>query len=74
MGIVVNRKVGKAVVRNTVRRRLRASLVRIVRERWPDGGVPDLDLIVVARPTAAGASSTLLESSLRRALHRSAFP
>ena len=74
MGIVVSRKVGKAVVRNTVRRRLRASMGRIVAERWPDGARHDVDLIVIARPVAADATSTMLEASLRRALARSDFP
>jgi ribonuclease P protein component len=63
VGFVVSRAVGTAVVRNQVRRRLRA----LVRDRI--GGLPDGGLLVVrAAPRAAGASSRELGDDLDRAL------
>ncbi len=72
---MVSRKVGNAVVRNRVRRRLREALREIVRSRGPrSGGPAGVDLIVVARPEAAGADYGQLRDALRKALERSAFP
>lgn len=73
VGIVVSSKVGNAVTRNRVRRRLREALRVIAREdsRWPaDRGV---DLLVITRPDAAGASYAQLKDSLQRALARAEF-
>jgi ribonuclease P protein component len=50
IGITVSSRVGKAVVRNKVRRRLREAL----RSR-SDGLAPGNDLLVIARPAAAHA-------------------
>ena len=73
VGIVASRKVGNAVVRNRVRRRLREALRDLVRAR-PDGPGPQRgDLIVIARPEAAGADYHDLKRSLNRALERSSF-
>ena len=63
MGIVVSKKVGKAVTRNRVRRRLR----EIVRRMH----LPPADLIIVARPEAASADYHALARDLIRALDRS---
>ena len=49
LGISVSRKVGHAVTRNRVKRRLR----EIFRRARPDGA---LDVVVHARPSAASAS------------------
>jgi ribonuclease P protein component len=49
-GFTVSRKVGGAVLRNKVKRWLRESCRRMKAE-FPDG----LDLVIVARPSAAGA-------------------
>ena len=49
-GVTVSRKVGGAVLRNKVKRWIRESCRRM-REEFPDG----LDLVIVARPSAAGA-------------------
>ncbi len=69
VAIVVSRKVGKAVVRNRVRRRLREALLSLVR----DGSTaPSFDVLVVAKPSAAEAGYAELKSSLRSALARGA--
>ena len=65
VGLVVSRKVGDAVARNRVSRRLRA-LCAARLAGWEPG-----DLVVVrALPAAAGASSRTLGRDLDRALHR----
>lgn len=74
VGIVVSRKVGNAVVRNLVRRRIREALRAELQVRRPDGvDRPGRDLLVIARPEAAGADYHGLAGALRRALDRSDF-
>ncbi|MFA7459493.1 MAG: ribonuclease P protein component [Trueperaceae bacterium] len=77
VGVVVSRKVGKAVVRNRVRRRLREALRETLK-----GGVtsaatshsrPSFDLLVIARPSAADADYHELKRSLRSAMARAAL-
>lgn len=76
MGIVVNRKVGKAVVRNRVRRRLREALLSIVRDpQWLPklatvDGVPSFDAMIIVRPSAAEASYGELKRALEQAIQR----
>ncbi|MER3481482.1 MAG: ribonuclease P protein component [Meiothermus sp.] len=62
VGIVVSKKVGKAVVRNKVRRRLREILRRM--------HLPPCELVVVAQPEAAGASFAELLRDLTQALKK----
>jgi ribonuclease P protein component len=65
VGLVVSRKVGNAVVRNRVSRRLRAVCSAHL-DRWSAG-----DLVVVrALPASATATSTELGQDLDRALDR----
>ena len=60
LGITVSRKVGGAVVRNRVKRR-----VRSVFRRDPERLLPDSDLIVIAKPGAGAISSRDIERELR---------
>lgn len=65
LGLSVSRKVGKAVVRNTVRRRLR-EVFRLCVSEIPG----DLDLVVSARPAASGATFEELRAEFGKALSR----
>ena len=65
IGLSTPRAIGGAVVRNRVRRRLR----EIVRERLGDIGA-GYDLLLIARPDAAGASFAELRSALATLLER----
>lgn len=74
MGIVVSRKVGKAVVRNRVRRRLREATRALLREGVApsamEGALPSFDMVVIARPSAAEAPYAQLLHALRQAFER----
>lgn len=63
VGITASGRVGKAVVRNKVRRRLREAL-RARLDQLPTG----LDVLVIARPAAARASWQELNVALDRLL------
>lgn len=60
-GFITSRKVGDAVTRNRVRRRLK-ELVRLYRPRLPEG----IWLVIIARYTASTASYEELEREWRR--------
>jgi ribonuclease P protein component len=64
IGFVVSTKVGGAVIRNAVKRRLREAS-RPLLEALPDDGV---DLVVVARPGAAAAEFGALAADLAKLL------
>jgi ribonuclease P protein component len=65
VGFVVSNAVGGAVVRNTVKRRLRAQVAARL------GAIPGgTDLVVRALPAAAGATSAELGSHLDRQIAR----
>lgn len=70
VGIVVSRKVGNAVVRNRVRRRLREGLRALLIERPTRQRPLACDLIVIARPEAASADYHELKRALGTALQR----
>ena len=77
VGIVVSKKVGKAVVRNRVRRRLREALREVSkREASQPPRLRPLagDLMLIARPEAAEASYAELRRSLEQALAKVARP
>ncbi|MGR2752354.1 ribonuclease P protein component [Agromyces arachidis] len=62
-GFIVSKKVGSAVRRNLVRRRLKAACRELV-----DGGVSAIDVVVRALPTAAGADFDSLRADVVSAL------
>jgi ribonuclease P protein component len=65
LGLSVSRKVGNAVTRNTVRRRLR-EVFRVCTPEVPG----NLDLVVSARPAAAGAAFGELRAEFGKALSK----
>ena len=65
-GFTVSKKIGGAVVRNRVRRRLRA----LVAALKPSEVRPGCDYVVIARPGAVGRSFNELEADLQQALSR----
>ncbi|MGI8649059.1 MAG: ribonuclease P protein component [Rubrobacter sp.] len=65
LGLSVSKKVGNAVVRNTVRRRLREAFHNS-RDEIP----VSLDLVVSARPAASDSPAQDLETELLKALKR----
>lgn len=65
LGLSVSKKVGPAVTRNTIRRRLKEIF------RSSGGELPgDLDLVVSARPAAAEASYQELDDEFARSLSK----
>lgn len=62
-GFTVSRRVGKAVIRNKVKRRLR-EILRLVKLQ------PGWDIIIIARVPAAQADYTDLSGSLRTTLKK----
>ncbi len=65
VGISISRKVGKAVVRNRVKR-----LVKEVIRKWVDQIHPHLDLVFIARNPVVGLNYKEVESSLRHVMKR----
>lgn len=63
VGVVVSKAVGNAVVRNRVKRRLRAQVAPLL-ATVP----PGTDLVLRANPAAAGAASREIGDALARAL------
>lgn len=61
VGITVSSSIGGAVVRNRVRRRIKAIL-----ERYPFGAPPWRDVVVIARPGAGDQRSPVLAAELAR--------
>ena len=66
VGFTVSRKVGNAVIRNRVRRRLREA----AREVIPGQARPDLDYVLVGRQAAIGRDFAALRRELLEALKR----
>jgi ribonuclease P protein component len=66
VGFTVSRKVGNAVTRNRVRRRLR----EVARQIIPGRARPDLDYVLVGRQAAIGRNFEALREDLCEALKR----
>jgi ribonuclease P protein component len=64
-GLATGRRLGTAVVRNRVRRRLREAL-RVMAPSFQ----PGWDVLIIARPALADADHQALVGALRRVLHR----
>ena len=67
--VVASRRVGNAVTRNLLRRRLRA-IFRENQQLFPG----DVDIVVSLQPRAAEATFADLERYFRAAAHRAGFP
>lgn len=66
VGFTVTKKIGKAVLRNRIRRRLKEA----ARQVFPDHAAPGYDYVVIARPGAATRDFPLLLDDMKRALLR----
>ncbi len=64
IGYTVSKKVGNAVVRNRMKRRLRA----LAAELLPDGGVPGADHVLIGRQSGIERDYSLLRAELTKAL------
>ncbi len=68
VAFAIGRRTGTAVVRNRIRRRLRAALTELAAA----DGVPAGALVITAGAPVAGAPFAAVRSDLRRALDRAA--
>lgn len=66
LGLTVTKKLGGAVVRNRIRRRLRAA----AREIFPENAAPGTDYVLVARRAAYERNYDALLDDMKRALLR----
>ena len=64
LGLTVSKKVGGAVVRNRMKRRLRA----LARELLPECGLSETDLVLIGRPSGIEREFGLLREELKKAL------
>jgi len=69
-GFTVTKKLGGAVVRNRIRRRLKAAVAEVA----PDLARPDHDYVLVARTAALDCAFDMLKKDLERALQRVHHP
>ncbi len=68
LGLTVSKKVGKAVVRNRIRRRIKENL-RLLEDQLP----LSYDFVIVARVKAAGSDYHKIGSCLRYLLRKSSL-
>lgn len=64
LGITVTKKIGKAVVRNRMKRRFRA----LAREVFPVAGIPGADHVLIGRAGGVERPFALLSAELGKAL------
>ncbi|MBY0519940.1 MAG: ribonuclease P protein component [Sphingomonas sp.] len=64
IGYTVTKKIGGAVIRNRLKRRLRA----LAREMLPESGLPGHDHVLIGRGDGVSRDFQLLRSELRKAL------
>lgn len=67
VGFTITKKVGNAVVRNRIRRRLKAAIVGLA-AKAPDALRPDHDYVVIAKRGALLAPFDVLKADLARGL------
>lgn len=65
-GFTITKKIGNAVTRNRIRRRLKAALTALA----PHAARANIDYVVVARPPAAELDFTVLSAELAKAFER----
>jgi ribonuclease P protein component len=63
-GFTVTKKIGNSVIRNRLKRRLRA----LVRQVLPDAGVTGADHVLIGRADGLVRDFTALDADLRKAL------
>jgi ribonuclease P protein component len=68
IGLTVSRKVGNAVVRNRMKRRLRA----LTRAILPESGMAGADHVLIGRGSGIERDFSLLDAELRKALVKAA--
>ncbi len=66
IGYTVTKKIGKAVTRNRIRRRLREA----ARQVFPAHAAPGFDYVLIARPSAETREFAVLLDDVKRALLR----
>jgi ribonuclease P protein component len=65
LGISISRKIGKAVVRNRIKR-----LIKEIVRHWMHQIQPQTDLVLIVRNPVAGLKYNEMESSLRHVMKR----
>lgn len=69
VGFTVSRKVGDAVIRNRIKRRLR-EVTRLFAKAYPKAINAPLDIVLISRSAAIGASFSELQSSFIQSISK----